>query len=607
MKMLSVLFSLVFVGSALAQSGTAGNPNFDRANDWRSGMPNVLTIDSEDVAFDGGSVEVPFTLNGGPAEVHLAVYSQDANPQYDGAAFGEGGVGNAMLRAAGLDTLISISGGQTFSEGANSITWDGRDFNGNEVGAGTYTYYLFGLDNISNPTWIGPGSSHSYWMTNRVDFNVDPPVVWTSNQGTEWEIRRGELGLDYFQNPEAYESFLIPWMNERHGQEIQYWDVSSYQPDPADPNVAYITNNAQFDVARGSGVWRVKFDPDNGTILPDEDWAAADRGYVHINARVASSAVSQASHHSWVADDGMIYLANRDVEEPLVPAVISVDRATGEIANILDLSEIYLHETGSQGPWGVDVDDRGIYVSGLWYNPISLPAHVTLAGDLIWLNRNGDGFLDRYFGEEATARGFAEDGLDHQMAVTHANVGRHHIAFFSGFNQPFWGTVLGPDGHGLFNVNLPKMPTGLASDLYWVSDGGSYDGLYAPTGQQELVHFPFDVSTGVIGGDAATAVAELTGASLPSDYALGDNYPNPFNAETAIRFAIPAAGVVVLDIYNISGQLVARLMDGELQAGSYEIKWDGRDAEGESVGSGVYLYELRAGSFADSKQMLLLK
>ena len=99
----------------------------------------------------------------------------------------------------------------------------------------------------------------------------------------------------------------------------------------------------------------------------------------------------------------------------------------------------------------------------------------------------------------------------------------------------------------------------------------------------------------------------MTGASLPSDYALGDNYPNPFNAETAIRFAIPAAGVVVLDIYNISGQLVARLMDGELQAGSYEIKWDGRDAEGESVGSGVYLYELRAGSFVDSKQMLLLK
>ena len=121
MKMLSVLFSLVFVGTALAQSGTAGNPNFDRANDWRSGKPNVLTIDSRDVSFDGGPVELPFTLNGGPAEVHLAVYSRDANPQYDGAAFGEGGVGNSMLRAAGLDTLISITGGQTFSEGSNSI------------------------------------------------------------------------------------------------------------------------------------------------------------------------------------------------------------------------------------------------------------------------------------------------------------------------------------------------------------------------------------------------------------------------------------------------------------------------------------------------------
>ena len=80
MKMLAVLFSLVFVGSALAQSGTAGNPNFDRANDWRSGKPNVLTIDSEDVAFDGSPVEVSFTLNGGPAEVHLAVYSRTPIP-----------------------------------------------------------------------------------------------------------------------------------------------------------------------------------------------------------------------------------------------------------------------------------------------------------------------------------------------------------------------------------------------------------------------------------------------------------------------------------------------------------------------------------------------
>ena len=60
--------------------------------------------------------------------------------------------------------------------------------------------------------------------------------------------------------------------------------------------------------------------------------------------------------------------------------------------------------------------------------------------------------------------------------------------------------------------------------------------------------------------------------------------PNPFNAETAIRFAIPAAGGVVLDIYNLSGQLVARLMDGELQAGSYEIKWDGRGCRGRIRG-----------------------
>ena len=609
-KLLAVILSLAFVGTALAQSGTAGDPNFDRANDWRSGMPNVLTVDTRDVAFDGGAVDIPFTLNGGPAEVYLAVYSKDANPQYDGAAFGEGGIGNAMLRAAGLDTLISISGGQTFSEGANSITWDGRNFNGDEVGNGTYAYYLFALDNISNPTYIGPGSSHSYWMTNRIDFNVDPPVVWTTNQGAEWEIRRGELGLDYIQNPEAYESFQIPWMLERLEQEIQYWDISSYQPDPADPNVAYITNNPQFEATRGNGVWRVLFDPDNGTILPDEDWAASDRGYVRTESpRIASSAVAQASHHPWVADDGMIYLANRDVEEPFVPAVIAVDRATAEISSIIDLTEFYLPDgaASSLGPWGVDVDERGVYITGLWYSPGSHPAHVTLDGDLIWFNRNGDGFLDRYFGEEAEALGFSADGFDHQMAVTHANAGRYNIAFFSGFNQPFWGTVLGPDGHGLFNVNLNKIPSGLGSDLYWIDDGGAYDGLYAPTGQQELVHFPFDVGTGVISSDASTAVAALVEAALPSNYTLDHNYPNPFNAETTIRFTMPLAGEATLKIYSPSGQLVSRLMHSELQAGSYEIKWDGRNDRGEHVSSGTYIYKLQAGQFTASKQMTLLK
>ena len=105
---LAVLASLLLAGAALAQSNSYGDPNFNRQSDWRSGMPNVLKVVAGNVnyQFDGTAAEIPFTLDGGPAEVYLAVYSKDANPQYGGAAIGRGGLGGSMLRAAGLDTFV---------------------------------------------------------------------------------------------------------------------------------------------------------------------------------------------------------------------------------------------------------------------------------------------------------------------------------------------------------------------------------------------------------------------------------------------------------------------------------------------------------------------
>ena len=88
---------------------------------------------------------------------------------------------------------------------------------------------------------------------------------------------------------------------------------------------------------------------------------------------------------------------------------------------------------------------------------------------------------------------------------------------------------------------------------------------------------------------------------------LWPNYPNPFNSNTVIRFAVPQAGEVELAIYNLAGQRLVGLVAEALQAGVYTVHWDGRDAGGRAAASGLYIYQLRAGARTESRKLLLLR
>jgi len=96
-------------------------------------------------------------------------------------------------------------------------------------------------------------------------------------------------------------------------------------------------------------------------------------------------------------------------------------------------------------------------------------------------------------------------------------------------------------------------------------------------------------------------------ALLPTEYALDHNFPNPFNPETTIRYAVPDAGKVTLVIYSVLGQEIARLVDTDLTPGFYTVRWNGKDATGRGVASGIYLYRMQAGDFSNTHKMLLLK
>ena len=106
---------------------------------------------------------------------------------------------------------------------------------------------------------------------------------------------------------------------------------------------------------------------------------------------------------------------------------------------------------------------------------------------------------------------------------------------------------------------------------------------------------------------AAWAAAKQL-AALPLANSLSQNYPNPFNPETTIRYDLSSDAIVSLTIYNIAGQVVRKLVDGEaLAAGQYQAVWDGRSESGASVASGMYFYLLHAGDYVAKRKMVLLR
>jgi len=111
----------------------------------------------------------------------------------------------------------------------------------------------------------------------------------------------------------------------------------------------------------------------------------------------------------------------------------------------------------------------------------------------------------------------------------------------------------------------------------------------------------------------SVVITETTGASdvpdvgKPTSYSVR-NHPNPFNPQTRIEFALPAAGRVSLSVYDVDGRLVTTLLsDVAYGSGTFSTEWNGTNAEGRKVASGVYFYRFTAGAFGDTGRMVLIK
>ena len=123
----------------------------------------------------------------------------------------------------------------------------------------------------------------------------------------------------------------------------------------------------------------------------------------------------------------------------------------------------------------------------------------------------------------------------------------------------------------------------------------------------------FEIAQGVVFDadqlqNPVVSLGALDVQSTPTEFALHQNFPNPFNPQTNIPYDLAESGDVVLRIYNLLGQEVRTLVRERRQAGRYTVQWSGMDDRGVSVSSGIYFYQVSvAGKFQDARRLTLLK
>jgi hypothetical protein len=148
------------------------------------------------------------------------------------------------------------------------------------------------------------------------------------------------------------------------------------------------------------------------------------------------------------------------------------------------------------------------------------------------------------------------------------------------------------------NTGLPNSYVDVSSTVYAFAVSPASGGAGAP-----------NLFAGTYGGgiwrrplsEMVTSVTHSS-AELPTKFRLDQNFPNPFNPSTTIRYELPQKSRLTLSVYNVLGQQVSILVQGEQESGYHEVRFDG-----SNLASGVYFYRLQAGTYVETRKFLLLK
>ena len=159
-----------------------------------------------------------------------------------------------------------------------------------------------------------------------------------------------------------------------------------------------------------------------------------------------------------------------------------------------------------------------------------------------------------------------------------------------------------------FSVVLPEMPLNILGGesvsfviLYQPTTIGSHSGVVIINNNTDEPVVLLQIT------GSATVVSDDDIVDMPIVTELRGNYPNPFNPETTISFAVAHEGHVSIDVYNVRGQKVRSLANGNYSVGNHSTVWNGLSDGGQSVGSGVYFVRMQTDGYFETMRLILLK
>ena len=379
----------------------------------------------------------------------------------------------------------------------------------------------------------------------RVDFKPESTVVDSVDLGQSW------CGMDNYCTLHCNASHLY-WLEDAQGDRILACSMDYMESDQLMPSVSYIRTNSRtnlFDPEDLSDVWSA------GVHRVGSGELAAIEGSEY-------AAVSNSSRQDFLMQEPLEERAYFSVTSSDLEAVYSVYNDDQKSTHVFvgDYVPAYAGDEivyrGSMDAIRPDECDDEYYTA--CYRMVNDTPQVVWSLDESW--------EPVYVSETEGLLLMVHSGLLEVIDVA--------------------------TGLSLGQLDLPN----LAHRNYFEAEGSM---LHLAGRVHDTIRvYSLDLVTDVPGGSAP---------SVPVAFTLHQNYPNPFNPSTTIEYSLPTSCHVRLDILNLLGQTVRTLLDEVRTAGDHRVVWNGTDASGQRVASGVYLYRITTPQGSQSRQMLLLK
>ena len=547
--------------------------------------PTKLVLTAEETvqySFDGSELTIPVEVGGTSASLYFFVFTKGKAD--DIIAVQNGFLGWHYVNK--IDTCVYMSSPYSLGQGANNVTWDGKDNDGADVADGDYTYYMWAFDNMSS----------RIQMTNFINCGAQPMFIENDEAGNP------------LTNP-LYMNATRKWIVGTDPLDDTLMETTAISNKPA----GFATKYAKCYQLDNQKIMYVPIhNSDSGTGgLARYEWVPAGDAILDTDFEITWGQ-NTTFHMSALTDGNYVYVTENNYKEIEVRAPLHViDYEEGEYVDEIDLGDWWGdlddYDAGAQmngGPGTASMRDGlaylGCHCSCLRQvvNPMAYFEDVEDA--VVWVNDNGDYVFDHNF-EETSEKPWVCN--DYNVGPYTYNLSADDN-FFSVSPSFDLGSVsfglLAPDGTGIGHLAYAGET---ASPLKYSSvflDGDTpFDGLYSDNESGEGAGMWF-IGHDSISGTISSSVA--VEADAPTAFAVAQNSPNPFNPTTTISFSLAQAGNVNVDIYNVAGQKVDTIVNEYLDSGSHSVVWDASD-----FSAGVYFYTVKGGDFSKTMKMTLVK